>query len=141
MMRKLEHTYFLKEKSEDGPQIGSAHFEKYTVRFTVCMYQNLYTTLWAVTPHNKRPFHGPTTTVSVALVVCVRKLSTGGRRERDLCLWAVTPHNKRPFHRPTTTVSVALVVYVHCYCVYRPFVPRLFSEIQITTHTAGLVSK
>ena len=85
---------------EDGPQIGSPHFEKYTVRFTVCMDQNLYTTLWAV-----------------------------------------TPHNKRPFHRPTTTVSVALVVYVHCYCVYRPFVPRLFSEIQITTHNAGVVSK
>ena len=43
MMRKLEHTYCV-DRLEDGPQIGSHYFEKYTNTTTVCMYQNLYTT-------------------------------------------------------------------------------------------------
>ena len=34
MMRKLEHTFCVDRLAlEDGPQIGSPHFEKYTVRF------------------------------------------------------------------------------------------------------------
>ena len=30
------HVLFCVDRLEDGPQIGSPHFEKYTVRFTVC---------------------------------------------------------------------------------------------------------